>query len=356
MRPAATLADRLARYSLWVLTAVRMLFLLSFLAAVTLASGEAHADEPVRCTGKNIVDELARENPELLQRIRKEAAATPNGHGLLWRVEKEGADPSWLFGTMHLTDPRVVRLPEKAREAFDAADTVVIETTDIRDRSAMAAAMLEHPELMMFTDGSSLTDHLSADDERAVREALKKRGVPLESVKKMKPWMLVSLVALPACELQRKNTGAEVLDMRLASEAEAAGKRLKGLETFTEQLSAMASLPMTLHMQSLVDTLLLGSRVDDMIETMIVLYKKGETGMFWPLFDAILPAEEGSESGYAAFEEAVVTARNRTMLKRAEPILDQGDAFIAVGALHLPGEEGLVALLRRAGYAVTAAD
>lgn len=356
MKPAAALADRLARYSLWILAAANVLFLLSFLAAATLAAGQAHAGDPTSCNGRNIVAQLARDNPQLLQKIRAEAAATPNGRGLLWKVEKDGVAPSWLFGTMHMTDPRVARLPAKARDVFDTADTVAIETTDILDQRAMAAAMLEDPELMMFTDGSTLTDRLSAKEQEAVREALKARGIPLASVKKMKPWMLASLVALPACELKRKSSGAKVLDVRLAAEAKADGKTLKGLETVTEQLSAMASLPMELHMRGLVETLKLGRRNDDMIETMIVLYNKGETGMFWPLFDAVLPSGKGEASDYARFREAVVKARNHTMLERAEPILDRGDAFIAVGALHLPGKEGLVALLRKAGYTVTAAD
>ena len=56
----------------------------------------------------------------------------------------------------------------------------------------------------------------------------------------------------------------------------------------------------------------------------------------------------------AEFEERVVTLRNHVMAERAGPILDRGNAFIAVGALHLPGEQGLVALLTQAGYTVSA--
>jgi uncharacterized protein YbaP (TraB family) len=116
----------------------------------------------------------------------------------------------------------------------------------------------------------------------------------------------------------------------------------------------MASLPMDFHMKGLVDTLKLGERMNDVIETMIVLYTQGETGMFWPLFRAVLPSEAGDDSGYAAFEEAMVTARNKAMATNAEPILAAGNAFVAVGALHLPGDKGLITLLRNAGYTVTA--
>jgi uncharacterized protein YbaP (TraB family) len=170
----------------------------------------------------------------------------------------------------------------------------------------------------------------------------------------MKPWMLTAMLALPACELARKAAGASVLDVKLAEDAKAAGKKLEGLETVADQLGAMASLPIDFHIRGLVDTLKLGDRADDMIETMIVLYQSGQTGMFWPLFRAVLPPGGEDEAGYAAFEETMVTARNRNMVAKAASILDEGDAFIAVGALHLPGPNGLVELLRKDGYTVSA--
>jgi DNA-binding CsgD family transcriptional regulator len=74
--------------------------------------------------------------------------------------------------------------------------------------------------------------------------------------------------------------------------------------------------------------------MDDVIETMIVLYQNGDTGMFWPLFRAVLPSGDDDKSGYAAFEETMVTARNRTMVDHAAPILADGGAFVAVGALE----------------------
>ena len=64
----------------------------------------------------------------------------------------------------------------------------------------------------------------------------------------------------------------------------------------------------------------------------------------------------GAGDGYAEFEERIVTDRNRRMAERMQPMLTAGAAFVAVGALHLPGEEGIVALLREAGWTVTRAD
>jgi len=329
------------------------LFALSFL--VLPFGGKAQAQDSA-CKGVDLVAQLAEKDPALLRRIRQEAAAIPNGDGLLWRVEKDGSAPSYLFGTMHVTDPRVTELPASARNAFAEAETVVIETTDILNQKAMMTAMAEQPELMMFSGNESLADYLTAEERTIMEKTLGERGMSLQSVIKMKPWILISLVSLPECELDRQQQGEPVLDAKLAQEAKTEGKKIAGLETVAEQLSAMASVPMELHIRGLVGTLALGDRMDDLIETMISLYLAGEPGMFRPALGELLQLEGEEEADYAVFEKQMVEMRNHVMAERAQPLLDQGGAFIAIGAMHLPGETGLVALLRQAGYRVSRAD
>jgi len=355
MMTTSTFADRWSGLALRLIAALNLIFLAFFLAGLTLSVRDA-AGEEVVCTGQDMIAEFEKSDPALLETVRKQAAQVENGSHLLWRIEKPGAEPSYLFGTMHMTDPRVVSLPPQAQRAFDAADTVIIETTDILDQKRVMAAFAERPELTMFTDGESLESLLAEDEIATLREGLARRGIPFDSVRLMKPWMLSALVALPACEMSRKAAGAVVLDQKLAEDAKAAGKAVDGLETINDQLGAMASLPIEFHTRSLVETLKLGNRMDDVMETMIALYLRGETGMYWPFFRAVLPGAEDKDGGFAAFQETMITARNRTMAQRSEPFIDKGGAFIAVGALHLPGEDGLVTLLEERGYAVKPVD
>ncbi|RWF64504.1 TraB/GumN family protein [Mesorhizobium sp.] len=354
MKRVIAIADRAALVSLKLLVALNVLFFLSFLI-VALLAGRAHAETPA-CGGTDMLSALRKDNPTVYSKIEAEAAATPNGKGLLWKLEKPGEKPSFLFGTMHMTDPRVTTLPPAAQKAFDAADTVVIETTEVLDQQKMMAALLKEPDLMMFTDSTTLSSLLSPDDAAAMNKALDARGIPPATVAKMKPWLLSAMVALPACELARKAGGAPVLDVKLAEDAKASGKSVEGLETVADQLHAMTSLPLAFHMKGLVDTLKLGDKVNDVNETMIVLYQSGETGMFWPLFRVVLPGDEDDPAGYAAFEETMITSRNKVMADHAGPLLARGNAFMAVGAMHLPGPQGLVEDLRKAGYTVTAVD
>jgi uncharacterized protein len=353
MKRIVDIADRASLASLKLLAAVNVLFLASLVVVLAVAT-RAGAEVPA-CTGNDMVAALERNDPGAIAAIRAEATKVPNGKGLLWKIEKAG-HISFLFGTMHMTDQRVTSLPSAARKAFDASATVAIETTDVLDKAGMMAALMQKPELTMFTDGTTLTSLLPPGDIEGVNKALDRRGIPPASVARMKPWMLSAMLALPACELARQADGAPVLDIKLAEDATASGKSLQGLETAMSQLEAMASLPMDFHIKGLVDTLKLGDRVDDVIETMIVLYVNGDTGTFWPLFRASMPGGLEDDAGYAAFEQTMITARNKTMAEQAAPILAEGNAFIAVGALHLPGAGGLVELFRKAGYTVTAVN
>ncbi len=345
--------DRIGGGIAAALALANWLLVAALIAAYLLMAGPAAAQE-AGCGGENLVAAMERDDPALAASLREEAAETENGEGLLWRIENADGEASWLFGTMHMTDPRVVTLTAGAQRAFDAADLVVIETTDVLDEAKMTAALMKRPELMMFTDDGSLSALIPEADRDAVASALAERGIPLSSVNKMKPWIIAAMVSLPACELERKAEGTAVLDQKLASDAVAAGKEIAGLETAESQLEAMASLPMAFHVDGLVETLRLGDRIDDVMETLIQLYLAGDTGMFWPFFGAVLPESEEDPGSYAEFQETMVSSRNRGMVEHAMPMIAEGGAFIAIGALHLPGEDGVVALLRDAGLKVEA--
>lgn len=346
-RPSA--ADLL----LWLAGALP-LFLLAALVTTLLSLSPAQASSDIACNGQNLLTVMEKENPAELKKIRDEAAKVPNGNGIFWKIEKPDIAPSWLLGTMHVTDPRVLTMPSGAREAAAAADAVVIESDEILDEQKAGATLLMHPELTMFTDGTSIKDHLDAKDLKTLEAGLKERGLALGAVSRMKPWILASFVALPACEMSRKAAGASFLDKQIAEDAVGSGKKVVGLETMVEQLQAMADLPVDFHFQALIETIALGDKMEDVTETMTDLYLDGEIGMTMPMLKAVAPTPEGGdESAYAAFEDRIVRDRNLVMAKGSLPLLEKGNAFIAVGALHLPGEEGLVELIRKQGFTVT---
>ena len=328
-----------------------MLLVLLFVALFTLSPALA---DTMTCAGKNVLDEMAKTDPAGLARVRQEAAAIPNGKGILWRIEKDGVPASYLMGTMHLTDPRVLGMPKGAAAAFADARTVIIESDEILDEKKAAVALLAKPELTMFTDDTTITKLLDSRENEKLERGLKSRGISLALVQKMRPWIIASFVSLPACEMARKAEGRSFLDKQLALDAVAQGKQLKGLETMMEQLQAMAELPIKLHLKALVETLELGSRMEDIMTTMVDLYVSGDIGTIVPMLNAATTRNGSPESDYAAFEQRIVIDRNHVMADRAAPFLDKGSVFMAVGALHLPGKEGVIELLRGRGFRLTA--
>lgn len=358
----AALADRASSTALALLGAMHIFILAMTFVLILIAQSSAQntaqktANGP-SCGGSNILVELADSDPATLNKINAEAAAVAFGQNLLFKLEKSGVEPSYLFGTMHITDPRVVALPKSAQDAFDQTDTVAIESTEILDPAQAQITLMSKPELTMFTGSERLSDYLGEDDKKMLAEGLAQRGLQLALIDRMKPWLLTGMLALPECEFARKQAGEAFLDLALAQSAKAQGKTLIGLESLIEQFDAMASLPMKFHVQGLVDTIALGDTVDDVLETMIILYTEGKIGTVWPMLRATSEqygiSTPEAVAGYAQFEETMVTTRNLTMLERSLPILENGNAFIAVGALHLPGEKGLAQLYENAGYTVT---
>lgn len=343
-------------WAMCVAIALHLLLMASFFIVLSMATTQAQAAEDA-CSGNDMVEMLERDQPELMAQIRAEAATTPNGDSLFWRVDKAGAEPSWLYGTMHVADPRVLEMSPAARDAYDQAGTVVVEAKEITNLEQAMAGIMGDPSLTMMPGDKKLSDYLDKDELAQLEAVLEDRGLPLLFVQRMKPWLVFSILSVPDCEMSRRSKGSQFLDLKLATDAIDQGKQLRGLESIEEQLAILSGLPLETQAALLADTAAMGATLDDVFETMTRLYLDGDLTLFMPLIkSAAIGSEAGDdkENAYAEFEQDLIDTRNHTMAERVQPMLDAGSAFVAVGALHLPGEQGLVQLLRDAGYTVTA--
>lgn len=310
------------------------------------------AVETGMCGGKDMLAEIEKTEPEAYRRIAEEAKATLNTEALLWRVERAGVAPSYLFGTIHLTDKRVTTFSPKLKAAIAEAKTVALEVADLSS-AAMGSAMMEAPKLVMFTDGRRLDGMLSTEEFETVKSTLGAAGMPTEVAPLFRPWIVYMILSVSGCERKKVESGEAVLDMRIAEAARSRGVPVVGLETVDEQLKAMASVPDDQQVQMLKATLKFASRSDDLMETVVNLYVHRKMGAAWP-FQILLAQKAGVDPApLAVFQEKLVIARNKKMRDGSLPLLEKGGALVAVGALHLPGESGLVKLIRDAGYTVT---
>lgn len=315
----------------------------------------ATAAVPDKCGGTDMLAELAAKEPALHKSIVDAAAATENGDALLWKVEKSGVPASYLFGTIHMSDVRVAVLPDKIKAAFDSAKTVALEVANTSE-AGLIEAMTKVPEQIAYLDGKTLQAQLTADEFEKVKKLVGKYGMPGEAAVVLRPWIVSLLLAMTDCQRAQMAAGKESLDTRLETEAKKRGATVVGLETAESQLKAMADVPDTQQVQMLKSGLVYVDRTDDLIETLVQMYLNRRIGGAMP-FQKALAAKSGiPDSAFEGFNKIMLVDRNVRMRDAAKPLFDQGAAFVAVGALHLTGKNGLVQLLREAGYTVTKAE
>ncbi|HVY43096.1 MAG TPA: TraB/GumN family protein [Hyphomicrobiaceae bacterium] len=314
-----------------------------------LLSG-ALAAPPV-CSGRDMLAEMQAEDPAAYARVMAAARATSDARNVLWRIERDGVPPSYLFGTMHLTDDRVNALSDNMRAALNSVRQIAVEVADVSPPS-VAAAMGKLGELVTFRDGSTLETRLSKEQFEIARSALVAAGIPAQAAPLLRPWVVTMSLALTACERLRAASGLAPLDMRIGEHGKQRGIAVVGLETLEGQLHALATVPEQDQLELLKVTLKYYDRTDDLLETMIRRYLARDIGAIWP-FQLELARKGGyAPEAFKSFEHQVVAVRNASMRDAALPMLKDGGVFIAVGALHLPGKIGLVALLREAGFSL----
>ncbi len=345
------------RYLTQLALAFAALLTVSSLAAAQLAPLQVpkEAVAAPRCTGRDILAELREQQPAEWARIKEAADRTLNGRHIFWRIDGPKGPPSYLFGTIHLSDDRINALPVGVQLALQSAGKVVLEVADLSPK-ALAAAFAKSQGILVFADGRSLETLLTPEEKAIAREALTKAGIPAAALAAFKPWVVNMMLSLSDCERRRSAAGLQPLDLRLADNARGRGVPVAGLETLEDQLQALAAVPDTDQLTVLRAGLKLTERSDDVLETMVRSYLAREIGLILPMHELLWRQAGFEPKAFAAFLKQLVTKRNVRMRDAAVPLLAEGGAFVAVGALHLPGESGLVALLREAGYKVTPAE
>ncbi len=260
-------------------------------------------------------------------------------NGLLWRIQAEGATADYVFGTIHIEDPRVLDLPNPVTEALAGADTFVMELEpNLEFLTELASAMT-------YADDGNLERLLGPELYRRAVTALASRGVPEPVARQMKPWAVLVTLNVPP-----PKTGM-VLDLVLYSKAVQQGKTIHGLESSAEQLSVFADLPMSVQIGLIRETLDNEPLIDEIYQSLVEAYLARDLRAMQKLSDQAIGATDAPTQ--RLLETRLVTDRNHLMVERMLPYLQQGSAFVAVGALHLPGPEGILSLLRKQGYEVT---
>lgn len=258
-------------------------------------------------------------------------------HGLLWKIETPGSAASYLFGTYHTSDPRITTLPCPVLEAFDRSTSYTMEVI------TNGAGIVSMAEAMYFSDGQTLKavlgDALYRETVRAVGGA-----TMAGAIEYMKPWAVMVTLSAP-----REGRGL-FLDMALQLAATRRGIPTYGLETMPEQIAVFNGMRLEDQIVLLRDTLQTLQLAQSAMEDLTQAYLNRDLAGLLALSEKFRPRDARV---YNAMMERLLTQRNANMAERMRPRLKEGNAFVAVGALHLPGGTGLLQRLASSGYRLT---
>ena len=258
-------------------------------------------------------------------------------HGLLWKISKPGTRPSYLFGTIHLADEAVVDLPPVVSEKLAGSRLFVMEALPQTEQAAKLSQM------MFFSDQHRLDNFLSASMFKRVVAILGAYHLEQETVNRLKPWAAFVTMSYPA-DLR------PILDLQLLNTAKEKGLDTRGLETLEEEGEIFNRMELQDQLTLLKDASCYHDRFLKDFEVMKSLYLKRDLkGLF--LYSQRYSFDDNSV--YDSLTGRLLTRRNRTMTDRMQPILREGGAFIAIGALHLTGNDGVLDLLNKKNYRIT---
>jgi uncharacterized protein len=324
-------------------------------AAAGLASGASAQTKAPACGGEDLFTRLEVERPEAAAALRAAADAQPDAEGRFWRIDREGLPPSWLFGTFHSTEADVATPPPAVTETIERARVVFTEITPA-EQAEMQTAIRSNPALVMDFEGGTLDDLLDPAQREMAERVFLSYGMPYETAKRFRPWFVQVLTAQPPCAIAAMQSGRKVLDVAVSDLAAEKGVPVMGLESWEESIAVFADQNEEEQRAGLLLSLAMAERSEDFLRTAIDLYLQGETMLIWEFGRHV--AREAAEIDdadalNARFWDEVVVERNDRFLEAAAPELEKGGAFLAVGALHLGGEGGMLGKLRGMGYETT---
>ena len=267
-------------------------------------------------------------------------AAQPSHAQVFYSVLSPDGRQNWLLGTLHSEDERVLAFPPVLEQALKQSETVGLEL--VPDREMLDRLV----EAMRLPDGEKLSDRLDQALYQRVCSALTEYGMDADGVDRLRPWAAAMTLGQPPVRTGR------FMDLVLARKAAEHGAMSVALETIDEQLAFFAGLGEQAHLALLQQAVEDRERGPSDFETLLAAYLESDLQQLQQL--ARRQLSRLPRSVQKKFRVQGITLRNVEMARRAQPLLDQGNALIAVGALHLPGERGLVALLRAQGNRVEA--
>ena len=270
------------------------------------------------------------------------AAQTRGTHSFLWKVQS-GGNVMYLAGSVHALTADAYPLNPAYQRAFDAAGALV-EEIDLAEADPLSGGV----GLLakgMYQDGRTFSSAVSRDTAAMVERKLQNTPLALELIQPMKPWMV--MLMLEALGSQAAGLDPSLgLDKHFYDLAGPKGKQVIGLETAESQMDRFDKMPERMQEQMLRSELAEMDTEQSSLRAILTAWQSGDAA-------AIEKMLLGSFSGNPSAYDSLITQRNRNWMPQLETCLKRSSpCFVVVGAAHIVGPQGLLAMLQQRGYRV----
>jgi len=259
---------------------------------------------------------------------------------LLWRISgKNLATPSYLFGTIHMICGNDIQLSDSLKSAIRQSDKVYLEL----DMDNIFELMGVITKMKMKGD-TTLADLMTAADYEKVKTFFKNQKTPLpfSMLETYKPLVAASTLMQSSMDCDNPIS----MEQLIMQEAKSKNKKINGLETMSYQMSIFDSIPYKLQAKQLVDYVNNYGKDDNKeFEELTEAYRKQQLSKLEEL-------TKKEDMGMERFTEILLYQRNINWVNKLKDLLLNNALVIAVGAGHLPGDKGVINLLKKAGYKV----
>ena len=261
-----------------------------------------------------------------------------SGDTFLWRVDSDNTH-IYLLGSIHVGSSGMYPLDYRIMTAYDDSRSVAFEV-DMTKVDPM-----EMQKYVMYTDGTLLSDKISAESYEKLSKVFDKYDMPAEAYRSMKPW--VAAISAQQLIMNREGgyTGGQGIDEYFMAQAGKDSKEIRSLETIEYQMNLFEEFGemSDSFIQFTIDN---SENTVGEVDKMIKAWKEGNK-------DALMGFINDSKSDYPEFEgvfEKLIDVRNNNMTKKIEEWLtEERTIFVVVGAGHLIGENGIISQLEKTG-------
>ena len=268
-------------------------------------------------------------------------APAPSDKTLLWRISGGNlTQPSYLFGTIHMLCSNTLQLSDSLKSAIAGSSQVFLEI-DMDNMDELASVMAK----MKMNGDTTLQDLLSVEEYAAVKSFFNQQGtpIPFSMLEKYKPMLAASSVMEGDMDCPNPSS----MEQLIMDETKAVGKKIKGLETIAFQMSIFDSIPYKIQARQLYNYVRNYGKNDGKKD-----YEELASAYMQQDLNALEAITLKDDMGISNFMEVLLYSRNRDWVKKMQTLMPTGSIVAAVGAGHLPGDQGVISLLRKAGYKV----